>query len=242
PLMGPLLMQLFYTTERSRLSRHRLWQAFIQTAWAVTVPLALLWGLWVHGVEDHGDYQDWIGSAPFSMSGDDLLRAASDITLFVAVIFTAVVICLARRVGDSPFRRRQRHWYLALILAELAALLLEVVGWSPWLAALVHLLPLVFVLVTVYYGERLTFFDVFAKRGALFFLALIILACEIALVSPHLAFQQLVFATSWITALTLLPMVLAAPWVYAKVSSWIDRAWLGRRFTIVGAATNFTES
>jgi len=245
PLMGPLLMQLFFITERSRLPRRWIWPAIIRTAWMVAVPVGLLWGLWVHSGADHGDYQDWIASGmtnSWRKDLDDLLRATSDVTLGVSVIFTAVVIWLSRRPGDSASRRRRHQWYLALISVELAALLLELVGWSPWLAASVHLLPLAFVLVTVYYSERLAFFDVFAKRGVLFFLALVVLTCYFAVVSPYLALHRLLSIESWINALTLVPLILATPWAYSKLSSWIDRAWLGRRFSAVGAVTSFSES
>ena len=231
PLGGPLVIQLFYDTERSRLSQHGLWRAVIGAAWAVSLPVALLLGLWTLGAT-----RPWAAHLPGQ------LLATADGTLAAAAIFAAVVIWLSRRPDDSRFRRRRRRWYLALVLVALGCLLFELVAWSPWLDIPLHFLPLAFVLVTVYYGQRLTFFDLFAKRGVLFFLALVVLTCQFALVSPYLAFHDLGFVTPWMTALTVMPLVIATPWIYSVVSSWIDRAWLGRRFSVVGAASHFAHS
>ena len=231
PLMGPLLMQLFYVTEHSRLPQHWLWQAIIRAAWVITVPIALVRGLWSLGV-----------TMPWANLPDQLL-ILSDATFAASGIFSVIVIWMSRRPGDSTFRRRQRHWNLAFFGVLFASMVLQPIWWPFWLDTLVKFLPgMTFVLVTVYYGERLTFFDVFAKRGLLFFLALVILTCHYALVSPYLEFHNLVFVKSWMTALTLIPLVLATPWVYSKLNSWIDRAWLGRQFSAVGSATSFSES
>jgi two-component sensor histidine kinase len=231
PLIGPLLLQLFYVTERSRLREHWLWQAILQTAWALAVPIAAVRGLWILGV-----------AMPWEKLPNQIL-AVSDLILAGGGIFSFVVIRLSRRPGDSAFRRRHRQWYLAIACAWFLSMVLQLVWWPPWLDSLVgFFLPLAFVLVTVYYGERLTFFDVFAKHGLLFLIALVILTCHFALISPHLTFRKLVFVQYWATALTLVPFVLAAPWLFSQLNSWIDRSWLGRRFSPAGAAERFAES
>jgi two-component sensor histidine kinase len=233
PLIGPLLMQLFYVTERDRLPRHWLWKATIRITFAIAVPLAVAWPLctatlstfpWVPGVKQ-------------------VIHTVSDALLSAGAIYTAIVIRLARRPDDSVFRRRRRRWYLALVVLELGSLCLQFVWWGIVQESILAYLPtMLFVLVTVYYGERLTFFDLFAKRGLLFFLALVVLTSYFALVSPHLVFRRMAFVTPWMTALTLMPLAIAIPWIYARLSAWIDRAWLGRRFSPVTAAANFAES
>jgi hypothetical protein len=223
PLIGPLLLQLFYVTERSRLREHWLWQATLRMAWALAVPLAVVRGLWILGV-----------TMPWEKLPNQLL-VVSDLILAGGGIFSFVVIRLSRRPGDSAFRRRHWQWYLAIACAWFLSLVLQLVWWPPWFDSLVgFFLPLAFVLVTVYYGERLTFFDVFAKRGLLFLIALVILTCHFALISPHLTFRKLVFVQYWMTALTLVPFVLAAPWLFSQLNSWIDHSWLGRRFSPAG--------
>jgi signal transduction histidine kinase len=231
PLVGPLLLQLFYVTERSRLPEHWLWQAIVRTAWALAVPIALIRGLWILGV-----------TMPWPKLPDQLVPV-SDLLLAGGGIFSLVVIRLSLRSDDSAFRLRHRQWYVAIVGAWFLSLVLQLVWWPRWLDSLVgFFLPLAFVLVTVYYGERLTFFDVFAKRGLLFLIALVILTCHLALISPHLTLRKLVFAKYWMTAVTLAPFVLATPWLYSRLNSWIDRSWLGRRFSAAGAEESFAES
>jgi len=231
PLIGPLVMQLFYVTERSRLPHHWLWQAIVRTAWAIAVPVALVRGLWILGI-----------SMPWPNLAGQVLPV-SDAMLAGGVIFSAAVMRLSRRPDDNAFRRRHRRWCLAIGCAFLLSLVLQLVWWPIWFDTLMEFfLPLAFVLVTVYYGERLTFFDVFAKRGLLFLIALVILTCHVALVSPHLTLRKLFFVKYWMTATTLVPFVLAIPWLYAKLNSWIDRSWLGRRFSAAGAEESFAES
>jgi hypothetical protein len=105
-----------------------------------------------------------------------------------------------------------------------------------------ELIVLAFVLVTVYYGERLMFFDVFAKRGLLFFSSLAIVTSYLALILPYFILRNMGFLISLITALAVLPILLTLPWLSATTDRWIDRVWLKRRFSFAGAATYFEES
>jgi two-component sensor histidine kinase len=230
PLIGPLLLQLFFLTERRKLPGHWPWHAIIRVAWVVAVPVAVVRGVG----EIPGPTYHWTEG-----TADRVLLGASDATAAVAVILTVVIVFLARRPDDSLFRRRLRRWYFALIGLGLAN---AAMGDSPWSESATEVLVMAFVLVTVYYGERLTFFDVFAKRGLLFLLAVAVLTGEIALIAPYLAFERLAFVKPWVTAFALIPIVLAAPWAYAGVSAWIDRACLGRRFSIAHAALHFGDS
>ena len=219
PFIGPLLAQLFYATERSRLPGAWLWRAM----YAVAVPVALVWALCVLGVV-----------APGSANLLHVLRVTSDVMLAIGTVMAGIAIWSSRRLDDSAFRRRQRRWYLGVICLTVAGLLAAIKWWTPWLDALMKYVPsMLFVLVTVYYGERLTFFDVFVKRGVLFFLALVIVTCHFALASPSLA---------WIAVLTLMPLVLMTPWTYARLNAWIDRAWLRRRFSVADAVSHFSDS
>ena len=231
PLIGPLLLQLFYVTERNRLPEHWLWRTIVQLAWALAIPIAVIRGLWILGV-----------TLPWPKLVEQLLPV-SDLILAGGGIFSFVVIWLSRRPGDSAFRRRHRRWYLAIACAWFLSLAFQLVWWPQWLDSLVgFFLPLAFVLVTVYYGERLTFFDVFVKRGLLFLIASVILTCHLALVSQHLSLHKLVFAQYWMTAIVLVPFVLAVPWLYSNLNTWIDCSWLGRRFSAAGAEQSFAES
>ena len=228
--IAPLIMKLMYQTESRRLPRPWLWRAITLVTFAVVTPVAVLWTWWVYlGVIDLAAKRT-------------LPVIVNDVTMAAAGLFTAAVIWLSRRPGDSRFRRSQRRWYGALICVLAINLLSEALGRTALVDFVSSVLPLSFVVVTVYYGERLAFFDVFAKRGLLFFLGLVILACYFALVSPYLAVRRLLFVRSWTNALILVPVVLATPWAYRKLSSWIDRVWLGRRFSSIAALTSFSEA
>jgi len=228
--IAPLIMQLMYHTESSRLPRPWLWRAITLVTFAVVTPVAVLW-----------TWRVYLGTIDLATKRSMPL-IVQDVTLAAAGAFTAIVIFLSRRPEESKFRRSQRRWYGVLVCILAIDLLSEALGRTALVDFVSSVLPLSFVVVTVYYGERLAFFDVFAKRGLLFFLGLLILACYFALVSPYLAVRRLLFVRSWTNALILVPVVLATPWVYRKLSSLIDRVWLGRRFSSITAITSFSEA
>jgi signal transduction histidine kinase len=225
PLVGPLLIQVFYTVERERLPARPLWTAMIAAEYAVAAALAL------SGVPiELGLIPDW-GS----------WTTVSDATVAAAGLCAAAIFWFAPRPTDSLFRRRQRRWYFALVCALEGSFVLQL-AWPLWFGEALRFLPLAFMLVTVYYGERLVFWDVFAKRGLFFFVALILLTCHFALLGPYLDLAILGFAKSWTIALSIVPLVAAAPWAYSRLSLWVDRAWLGRRFSPIDAVRTFSES
>src|SRR5215469_11867856 len=179
PLIGPLLVQLFYTTGRSRLSDHGLWRALVKAAWVLAIPIALVRGLWFGGFP-----------MPWTKLPDEL-AGVSDAVLGAGAVYTLFVIWKSRRPDDSRSRRRHRQWYFGIVGALFAYLILQLVWWPAWLDSIAEFaLPLAFVLVTIYYGERLTFFDVFAKSALLFSVALVILICYLTLMLPRLGFQE----------------------------------------------------
>jgi signal transduction histidine kinase len=120
----------------------------------------------------------------------------------------------------------------------LAARLLE-----PPLAGTVEKIPpLVFVFVITYYVERLAFFDVLIKKGTFVFASLLLLTLLFVFGAPillHLQLKTWVGSLAW--ALLMWPVVLLAPWGHRKLSAWIDRVWLGRRFTAAEATRHFFE-
>jgi signal transduction histidine kinase len=158
-----------------------------------------------------------------------------------AGLCAAAIFYFAPRPSDSPFRRRQRQWYFAVVCALEAGFVLQLV-WPQWFAQALRLLPLAFMLVTVYYGERLAFWDIFAKRGLFFFLALVTLTGHFALLGPYLDLTLLGFAKAWTIALSIVPLVAVAPWAYSWLNLWVDRVWLGRPFSPMDAVRRFSES
>jgi signal transduction histidine kinase len=116
-----------------------------------------------------------------------------------------------------------RRWNLALLALTAACVALNLAMSHPFLAMLPDYLLLAIFAVTLYYRERLAFFDVLIKRGV--FLAAGFLAL--------CAFEP------WRHALLLLPFWLAAPWLYDRLARGIDRLWLGRRYSAPAAEREF---
>ena len=101
-------------------------------------------------------------------------------------------------------------------------------------------LPLGFLFVITYYLERSTFFDILIKKGAFFFASLVLLTLYFVLVPPVLArLQFFTWIGTLIWAFSVWPIVLLAPWGHRKLSAWLDRLWLGRRFSPAEATRHF---
>jgi two-component sensor histidine kinase len=230
PIVAPLLIQVFYTVERDRLPARWFWRTLILVEYAVAGATAIAGVL---GTLDL--FPEWSALSRFDTS------TVSDALAASAGLSSAAIFGLAPRANDSLFRRRQRSWYLALVCALEGFFVLQLV-WPQWFSQALRFLPLAFMLVTVYYGERLAFWDIFAKRGLFFFLALVTLTGHFAVLGPYLDLTILGFAKAWTIALSIVPWVAAAPWVYSRLNRWVDRAWLGRPFSAMEGVRYFSES
>ena len=103
-------------------------------------------------------------------------------------------------------------------------------------------LLLLFFAVRLYSAERLAFFDVFVRVVVFFALGLMILTFAF-LGFP--AFRNALggdWNRAWLAAMALVPVWLGAPFVYRRLSEWIDRRAFGRRFSPVGAERLFVQS
>jgi signal transduction histidine kinase len=116
-----------------------------------------------------------------------------------------------------------RRWNLVLLAMTAVCAALNVTLSHPFLAILPDYLLLAFFAVALYYRERLAFFDVLIKRGVFLAAGLILLT----------AFEP------WRRPLLLLPLWLAAPWLYERLSRGVDRLWLGRRYSAPEAEREF---
>jgi hypothetical protein len=94
---------------------------------------------------------------------------------------------------------------------------------SPVLALAPDYLLLATLAVVLYYEERLTFFDVLVKRGAFFGAGLLALSV----------------IETWRHALLLMPLWLASPWIYVRMSRGIDHVWLHRKYAAADAERRF---
>jgi signal transduction histidine kinase len=147
---------------------------------------------------------------------------------------------------QSQFRRtlkpaEQRHrWWIRQLLSLM--LLSMAVNGRTYLDLLPDYLVLAFFCITLYYKERLVFFDLLVKRGAFFALALVGLAAFFD-AEPRVAQRMgLAWSGPWMAALLLTPFWLMAPWIYARLALAIDRTWLRRRYSAADAERRFTHA
>ena len=129
---------------------------------------------------------------------------------------------LARPASPAAANAGRRVRALLLALLALSAGLNLAVD-HPTAALAPDYLLLAFLAATLYYQERLAFFDVLVKRGAFFAVGLLALS----LFEP------------WRQALLLMPFWLAGPWISLRMDRAIERLWLHRRYSAAEAERRF---
>jgi two-component sensor histidine kinase len=218
-LLPPLVFHLIYAKEI--LPRRRLWRFLLVAIYAASAAAALLKGLddanlWAGGMAE------WLGSAPA-------------LSLGISAALALAAQMFSRRKLDST---NQRRWNQALLISMVGAAVLNLWVSSPGVALLPDYLLLAFFCVTLYYEERLMFFDLLIKRGAFFAVALLSLP-PILMLGFRMAGSPVDWYHCWICALALAPFWLIAPWAYRRIEGAIDRGWLRRRFSLPDAEQRF---
>jgi signal transduction histidine kinase len=224
-LLPPLLYHFFYRIEKDRLPGRRIWQAGLYTIYALGLGLAAL-----ALVRPGGPRPDYLSDRP--------TLTACRLLMVTAAGGCGAVLWVSRRPDTDRLSRNQRRWLLLLCGVWMCIYLIgRLEGLSSLLA---QTLPLGFGFVITYYAERPTFFDVLIKRGAFTFCFLLLLAAYFLAMAPFLL--RLWWGTktavlAW--ALLVLPIVLVAPWGQRRLSDWLDRLFLGRRFLPAQAGKYF---
>ena len=95
--------------------------------------------------------------------------------------------------------------------------------------------PLAFLLVSVYFENRIEFYDLVIKRGVLLVLSLLLTGGVLALALGSLEAIPEGPTRPWIFAVLLLPVAMLMPWLHDRVGRLLDRLWFGREFTPVEA-------
>jgi signal transduction histidine kinase len=109
-------------------------------------------------------------------------------------------------------------------------------------ALLIHILnvavratPLAFLLVSVYFENRIEFYDLIIKRGVLLLLSVLLVGMVFAMTLDWLEAIPPGMARPWLFAVVLLPVAILMPWLHDRVGRLLDRLWFGRDFTPVEA-------
>jgi hypothetical protein len=218
-LLPPLMFHLIYAKEARHLPYRRLWMSLLVALYATSGGVALL-----HSAA--GEVSEWLDSAPALILG-------------VSAALSLAALILSRRSLDFA-ARHQRRWNQALLSSMLAGAALSIALSSALVSLLPDYLLLAFFCVTLYYEERLMFFDLLIKRGAFFAAALLGLPA-ILMLGFRLAGSPLDWTRSFVCALVLAPFWLIAPWTYHRIESAIDRRWLRRRYSIPDAEQRFIQ-
>jgi len=235
-MIPPLLVHLFFRITRDKLPVAVVfrWAVAIMYAGSVIFVASLRYAL-----------QFWL--VP-----DRALHIANGFIALSAVICLAMV--LLARSNQKSHSMTEEHWvYTVLLSVMVAASLTGVMVGSEASRELsdsvLRVLPTLFLLAATYYNERAVFVDRIAKRGLFLLAALILLTLYFALVPPLLFSPRLGWVGMWIFPFSMLPMIALAPWAYGRISSLLDRYWLGRslppaaahQFFLHGLGTAATE-
>ncbi|SPF36579.1 membrane hypothetical protein [Candidatus Sulfopaludibacter sp. SbA4] len=231
--VAPLLFHLVYAEERGDLPKPRLWRWVLAGFYALSGIAAV-----VRGLE---------GAELVSTGWGEQLDSLPAVMLGAAGALGLAVQTLSRRLPKPARRHQATRRRQPILLRTLLCLMVVCAAVNvAWPATLASLLPdylvLGFFCVTLYYQERLVFFDLLIKRGAFFLLALVGLTLLFALGTR--VFERLPgdWSRPWICALLLLPFWLAAPWVYHRLELAIDRRWLRRRYSPADAERQFVHA
>jgi signal transduction histidine kinase len=200
----------------------RAWRWLLAAFYAASIAVALARVLQATGLL----------SAPWS---DNLYRAPA-VALATAAALGLLFQILSRHLS-RPAERAHLRWIGVLLLLMLVCAAASLGNAAPYVGQIPDYLLLAFFCVSLYYRERLVFFDVLMKRGVFLALGLAALTAVIA-ASTRSPVRLPDSATPWLYAFGLL-LWLAGPWIYALVARAIDRVWLRRPYSVAEAERQF---
>ena len=219
-LLPPLIFHLVYAMEAGQLPRPRIWRLILVAFY----PASFFAGI-IGGLDDAGLLiaPGWLSNAP------------------VAALGTGAALGLAAEIFSRWKVARAHHLWLGGILACMLGVSVTQVAVhpGPFFSVLPDYLVLALLCVALYFEERLIFFDVLIKRGAMFSVALAgLTAISVLVIAPLQSFEP-AWMRPWTIAVALTPFWLAAPWVSKRLEKFVDRAWLRRRYSTDEAEQRF---
>jgi signal transduction histidine kinase len=226
-MLPALVFHVFYQAELEYLSLRWMWRIWLLVIYAMSLTGAFLAVAWELGAI-HVQPRLFLANLVFIPPA------------FLAVTGGIAVTCASRRSQQGSYERNQRNRILIVFGAwGCVVLVWRLLGNDTWIVPIKDACPLAFVFVVTYYVERYAFFDVLIKKAAFIFTSLFLLTMYMTFATPWLWSLPL---RGWIGTLiwgiSVWPIVLLAPWGQSKLSAWLDRNWLGRRF-LPGQASNY---
>jgi len=225
-LLPPLLAHVIYSEESERLPWRYTWLGALCVFYGTAILSAA-----GRVARDSGrivaDWTDSLDSIPAVM-----LAAAGVMGLLLQIV--------SRRTL-TPVAQSRRFWTRVLLCLTILVSAINIVRPDPFVSLLPDYLVLGFFCVTVYYSERLVFFDFLIKRGLFFALALVGLTSFFAIGPEVMAWFPDDWSRPWIGALLLMPFWMMGPRIYGLVGRFIDRVCLRRRYTPANAERQFIQ-
>jgi len=203
----PLILHVVYEAEGIKA---RAWRWLLGLIYCASIAASVLRGL--------------------SVATEYLYRAPA-ISL-AAATSAGLLVQMASRRHMTARERAHRSALRVLLVLMLACAAASLAGLGAFLFNAPDYLLLAFFGASLYYRERLVFFDLLVKRGAF-------LAVGLAILGAGLVLRERAEANPWVYALGLPLFWLAGPWVYVSLSRAIDRTWLRRPYSSAEAERQF---
>ncbi len=237
-LYPPLIMHFYYTEERGRLLSPKWWRKSVTIVYAISSLASAFFLLIMMG---------WAPISlltffPFSKGSIILLNILMAALFACAAIYCILLTARTKPKVLPPSEKRRRFANLILFVFMIGLFFLAQFYITEFLGLVMRSLPLIFIFTATYYTQRFYFYDVFVKRGFMMLLTLLVLMAFFALLFPAIEQPLHTWTTPWIYTLSLLPILMAAPWFYGRLENWLDRVWFGRKFTSLEAEGYFKES
>jgi signal transduction histidine kinase len=99
------------------------------------------------------------------------------------------------------------------------------------LSAIARSTPLFFLAVSVYFENRIEFYDLVIKRGVLLIITLLLIGIAFTAALGTLDTLPPTPARPWLFAVLLLPVAMILPWLHDRTARLLDRLWFGRELT-----------
>jgi signal transduction histidine kinase len=159
----------------------------------------------------------------------------------IGVMFTVMSLCSLMLTRAHPRRdatatqRRLGNAINRLFVIMIAVFIVMNVLPNEGLYLMGRATPLLFLVVSVYYENRIEFYDLVIKRGVLVIVSLLLAAATFAVMLDWLATLPEGPARPWLYAVLLLPVAMLMPWLHDRLGRLLDRWWFGREFTPIEA-------
>jgi hypothetical protein len=141
---------------------------------------------------------------------------------------------------ETPTERSQRR-----TMTFLFAVMIVMVGGLTFLRdqalltavleRITRLLPMFFLVTSIYFESRFEFYDLILKRAAVLLASLVSVGLYFTITLGALERLPTGLARPWLFAVALLPIAVLLPALHRALGRWLDRMWFGREFTPVEA-------